>query len=96
MENYLEQLKKFTVSFFRNDSVKIILFGSRAKKEHASTSDIDIGIIPSSNVNSKTITLFREKIENLNIPFKIDVVNFNETSEDFRREALKGAIVWKN
>ena len=95
MNKYLEQLKNLTVSIFKNEPVKIILFGSRARGDCNETSDADIGIIPLSQSCLTGITVLKEKIEELNIPFKVDVVNLKETSDDFYDEAVKGAVVWK-
>lgn len=35
-------------------------------------------------------------IEDSNIPYKVEVVNFSEVSEGFKKSALKEAIVWKD
>ena len=95
MNTYLEQLKNLSLLIFKNEPAKIVLFGSRAREDHQPTSDVDIGIIPRQNSCSKSITLLKEKIEESNIPFKVDVVNLKETSEDFYNEVIKEAVVWK-
>ena len=95
MNPYLLQLKNLTLNIFQNEPVRIILFGSRARGDNTPNSDVDIGIIPLAQINSKFITLFREKVENLNIPFKVDIVNLNETSDEFRNQALSGAVMWR-
>jgi len=35
-------------------------------------------------------------VENLNIPYKVEIVDFSEVSESFRKESLKDAMVWKD
>ena len=55
---------------------------------------VKIGVKGQFNGNS--LTLLREFIENSNIPFKIDIVNFSSTSEQFKREALKDVVIWKD
>ena len=95
MNQYLEQLRNLSLLIFKNEPVKIILFGSRARGDNQLTSDADIGIIPQEGSCAKEVTLLREKIEQSNIPFKVDVVNLKETSEDFYNEAVKEAVVWK-
>lgn len=94
--DYILEIKQTVTGFFKDDDVRIILFGSRARNDNCRTSDVDIGIISPGKVDIKKITLLREKIDNLNIPFKIEIVNFSEVSEDFKEEALKGSVVWKN
>lgn len=93
---HLETLKKIVLEMLGEEKIKIILFGSRARKDNYPGSDIDIGLIPSGKIDTTKITLLKDKIENMNIPFKVDIVNFSETSQDFQQEALKEAIIWKD
>lgn len=97
MENkYLTQLREIVTDFFKNDKIKIILFGSRAREENQTSSDVDIGILPSANFDTRKIPLLEEKMEEFNIPFKVEIINLLETSSELRQEALKDAVVWKD
>lgn len=96
MDEYLEKVKRATLELFGAEKVKIVLFGSRARKNNHATSDIDIGLIPLDKLNKRKKVALEEKIEELNIPYKIEIVDFSETSDNFRQEAMKGAIVWKD
>ncbi|MCG2713033.1 MAG: nucleotidyltransferase domain-containing protein [Candidatus Omnitrophica bacterium] len=95
---YITRLKKAVVSYFKEDNVKIILFGSRARGQEYRSSDVDIGIIPfgDTEIENVKITYLKEEIENLNIPYKAEIVNFSEVSADFKKEALKEVIIWKD
>lgn len=93
---YLEKLKRLTLSALKGEKVKIILFGSRARLDNCLTSDVDIGLIPSGRLNKKKVIFLKERIENLNIPYKVEVVDFSAVSSDFKKEAMKGAIIWKD
>lgn len=96
MENkYILELKRVALDFFKNDEVRIILFGSRARQDNYPSSDVDIGLIPYGKFEEKKIALFREKLENLNIPYKVDVVNFSEVPQKLRKEGLREAVIWK-
>lgn len=90
------RLKQVVLDFFKADAVKVFLFGSRGRKDNHASSDVDIGILPLGDFAAEKLTLLREKIEALNIPYKVEIVNFLEVSEEFRREALKEAVVWKD
>ena len=92
---YLEELKNLVLEILKDEKVKIILFGSRARSDNNVVSDVDIGLMPYGKIDKKKVILLKEKIEDLNIPYKVELVNFLEVSEDFRKEAAKGAIVWK-
>ncbi len=97
MENkHLVQLREVVTDFFKDDEVKIILFGSRARGESSYFSDVDIGVLPSSNFDTKKIPLLEEKMGEFNIPFKVEIINLLETSSELRQQALKDAVVWKN
>jgi len=97
LENkYLAKLKSLVVSSLKEERIKIVLFGSRARKDNDTASDVDIGLIPYGKVDKRKVVLLKEKIEDLNIPYKIEIVDFSETSPDFIKDAMKGAIVWKD
>ena len=97
MENkYIAELKKIILDDLQNENVKIILYGSRARGDNHYTADVDIGFIPREKFNTIKITLLREKLENSNIPYKVDIVNLNTVSADFKNEIMKDAIVWKD
>lgn len=97
MENkYLIELKNEALRILQNEKVKIVLFGSRAGNNYNRYSDVDIGVIPYGEFDRGKITFLKEKTEEINIPYKVDIVNFEEVSEAFKKEALKEAIVWKD
>lgn len=93
---YLTELKQQVLETLKDQRIKIILFGSRARKDFNASSDVDIGLIPYGKINKDKITYLRDTVEQMNIPYKVEIVNFEEVSEDFKREALKEAIVWKS
>lgn len=97
MDNeFVERLKECVLESLKGEDLKIILFGSRARKDNIACSDMDIGIIPKGEFDRRKLVLLREGIEELNIPYKVDIVDFSSVSEIFRREALKGAEIWKD
>ncbi len=93
--DYLAELKRTVLAMFVGQPAKVFLFGSRARGTHFPRSDVDIGILLSDPSASTRITLLREQIENLNIPYKVDVVNFAEVSPAFRENAIRSAEVWQ-
>lgn len=92
----MNQLQQLVLKFFDKENVKIFIFGSRANNKESVQSDIDLGIIPRDNFNYDKLVLFKEALEDINIPYKVDVVDFNNVSNDFKKEAMKDIIVWKN
>ncbi len=97
MDNeFVERLKECVLESLRDEDLKIILFGSRARRDNITCSDVDIGIIPKGEFDRRKLVLLREDLEDLNIPYKVDIVDFSSVSEVFKREALKEAEIWKD
>ena len=92
----IHNLKEHILEFLGRENIKIVVFGSRARGDNITFSDVDIGIIPKGEFNRNSLTLLREFIENSNIPYKVDIVDLSSTSEQFMREALKDAEIWKD
>lgn len=67
---------------------KALIFGSRARGDYKTTSDIDIAIF-SKNITSTRLNLLRNEFEELDIIYTIDVVEFYKTS----KEELKNNII---
>jgi len=70
--------------------------GRGQRGDYAKTSDIDIGILPGDKMNRKELILLREKLENTNIPYKVDVVDLSQSSKKFTKKALQEGILWKS
>ena len=92
----IRDLKSLIIEFFKEENVIVILFGSRARGDYSRVSDIDIGILPKNRFDRKKLVLLKEKIDNLNFPYTVDVVDLSKVSEAFREKALREGIVWKN
>ena len=96
MNNYMKDLQNIVLKALAGEKVRIFLFGSRARGTRHPGSDVDIGFIPQHPVNPARISALRARIEDSNTPYKVDIVNLLDVSQDFRQNALKDAIVWKN
>lgn len=92
----LDMIKSLIMETFRDTDIRIMLFGSRARGDFDRRSDIDIGIMPGKNYDSKKLIILREKIENMNIPYKVDIVDISKVSEIFRKKSMKEGEIWKS
>jgi predicted nucleotidyltransferase len=92
----IRDLKSLVIELFKEENVILILFGSRARGDYNRVSDIDIGILPDKNLDRKKLILLKEKIDNLNFPYTVDVVDLSKVSEAFRERVLRDGIIWKN
>jgi hypothetical protein len=85
----LEVLKKNL-----NSQAKVYLFGSSVKGDYKKFSDIDIAI---ENGDKEAITNIIYQIENLNIPYKVEIIDLSKVSKEFKKEILKtGVLIWKS
>lgn len=91
---YLEKLFEVIIKEF--PSAKIFLFGSRARNLNLKTVDIDIGIEESHKIDLIKLERVKENIDNLNIPYKVDLVDFKRVSKRFYKIAKKEIVQWKN
>lgn len=82
---------KETVSKYLPKGYQVFVFGSRAKGQARRWSDVDVGILGGERVPLSALGLINEELENSDIPFKVDVVDFSRVSKGFREEALKEA-----
>lgn len=92
----IQDLKSLVIETFKEENVIVILFGSRARGDYSRVSDIDIGILPETRLDKKKLVLFKEKIDDLNIPYNVDVVDLSKVTKAFREKALRDGVIWKN
>jgi predicted nucleotidyltransferase len=92
----LDLIKNLILDTFREDDIKIMLFGSRARGDFDRRSDIDIGIIPGKRYDRMKLILLKDKLEDMNIPYKVEVVDMSRVSKIFRTKAFKEGEIWKN
>lgn len=80
-------------SYFGND-VEIFLFGSWAKGKAKPNSDIDfaVRVISKEKNKDKKFLRIREDLEGLRTLRKIDIVNLEYTSPEFRKHIFKYAV----
>ncbi len=91
--SHKEQIIKVIEIFF--PEAKVYLFGSRARGDNSETSDIDIAIDAKNPLSMTQKGQIVSMIDALNIPQKIDVVDFNRIPNALKENIMKEGIVWK-
>lgn len=74
------------------DNYKLFLFWSRAKWKFKKNSDYDIWIIWNKKIDFIKILELKSKLNEL--PFLIDIIDFNDVDENFKKVALKNIKLW--
>jgi predicted nucleotidyltransferase len=93
---YLNLLRQIIFRIFRPYPCKIFLFGSRAEGIFQRGSDYDIGITGlDEKLFSRLKNILLDETDESLIPYRVDMVNFDKVPEDFRNQALKKAVIWK-
>ena len=82
-------IKQVLDTHLANASYHAFVFGSQANKLSLSRSDIDIGIVADEGITSWQLSKIITDIELLPMLYKIDLVNFEETDEQFKSVALQ-------
>lgn len=95
INQYVERIKNCVIRHLAKENVAVAFFGSAAVGDDTYTSDVDIAVIPKGEWNRWKLSLLREDLDNLNVPYTVDVVDFSTVSESFRATALLKAIWWK-
>ena len=69
-------------------------FGSRVKQTAKSSSDLDLVIISDKRIPSKTMTLLTLNLEESDLPFKVDILDWCQISDEFKKVIQNQYIVF--
>ena len=83
--DYLELVKTILREHLP-ESAKVYAFGSRAKGTAKSFSDLDLAVDANSKkLPAKVMTDLRSDFEESALPYKIDIIDFNDISPEFKK-----------
>ena len=60
-------------------------FGSRVNGPAKSYSDLDLAVVAPAKLNPDTLRQLKEAFEESDLPFRVDVLDWNETSSEFQK-----------
>lgn len=89
----LRFIKQTLRAHLPDPSYRLFLFGSRATGTARRFSDVDVGIEGPKPVSPTALMNIQEALEESDIPYKVDVVDFAQTSDRFRALAKKYALL---
>ena len=89
-EKYLEKIKDIINNNLDNTNLKIFIFGSSLEKKHFG--DLDLGII--GEIKDNKIPDLKEKFKESDLPYFVDVVDFNKVSKEFKDNVFNNKILW--
>ncbi|NWF67162.1 MAG: nucleotidyltransferase domain-containing protein [Campylobacterales bacterium] len=83
-----ELIKKIKDTLKQNSKVQsVILFGSRAKGVAKNGSDIDLAIV-GDGIDFKDLCKMGAKLDELDLPYKIDIINYNSIANEELKEHI--------
>ena len=70
------------------------LFGSRARGDAGSRSDIDLVTVSAKPLSADLLARIREALEDAPIPFRADVVDYRSVAPELRQAIDREGIAW--
>lgn len=83
-----KEIRKILQKFIDFKKSKVFIFGSRAKGKARRFSDYDIGIIGQKPLDFNKIAIIKGELEESDLPYRVDVVDFSTVSKNFKNIAL--------
>lgn len=78
----------------RAKSIRLRLFGSRARGDAGSRSDIDLAVIADDKIPPHLLSRSREQLEEAPVPFRVDLVEYRSASPTLRQAIDREGIEW--
>lgn len=91
---YISIAKNIILKYVPKNDFAVFLFGSRAIGKENRTSDIDVGVLGKNTFPILIKSDLLDELEESIIPYKVDIVDFKNVSEDFKKIALQHIQVW--
>ena len=90
LEKTEQEIKNIIFQFLNSKEYQVFIFGSRALGGAKKYSDYDIGIWRKDkrSLSSRNKILIEHALEESNLPYKVDIVDFSLVSSGFRKVAL--------
>lgn len=82
--------RKMVVDILKVYPFRAFVFGSRAKNAAKEFSDLDLCI--KEPISKDTLRELQRKLEDSNLPYKVDVILWSEISSEFRAQIEKDLI----
>jgi predicted nucleotidyltransferase len=92
--DYIDICKSLVLNNLDKQEYAVFLFGSRVNEKHAVKADIDIGILGTQTLPENKKNHLLELIEEADIPYNVDIIDFAAVDDSFRKAALKTIHIW--
>jgi len=79
---HLETIKRILAEYVGDCEVRA--FGSRVTGTAKDHSDLDVAVVAGNKIKRRAKMLLREAFEESDLPFRVDVIDYNAVSDEFR------------
>jgi predicted nucleotidyltransferase len=79
---HLETIRRILAEYVGDCEVRA--FGSRVCGTAKNHSDLDVAVVGTKKMNQRAKMLLREAFEESDLPFRVDVIDYNTVSDEFR------------
>jgi hypothetical protein len=95
-EEKLQQVKDILLKTFAEEIVRIILIDLKKRGYSKNSTEIAIGFLPRSQCDRKKLIDSMKKIEEINFPYTVDLIDLSGVSESLRAHLLENGEIWKD
>jgi hypothetical protein len=95
-EEQLQQIKAILLETFTGENVRIILLDLGKRGYSHNSMEVAIGLLPRSRCDRKKLIASMEKIEEIDFPYTVDLIDLSRVSEGLRTHLLEGGKLWKD
>jgi predicted nucleotidyltransferase len=92
LKESLEFIRHTIRKYLPEKDYEVFIYGSRADGTAEKWSDVDVGIWGKEKIPSKKLALIKDEVEESNIPYLVDIVDFTRVADKFKRVALSKII----
>lgn len=92
MDQDIKTIKQTIFKYLDPKSVKAFIFGSRATNTAKKFSDYDVGLISPQPIKPELFYSIIDDLDNSDMLARVDLVDFQQVSEDFKKVALTKVI----
>jgi predicted nucleotidyltransferase len=92
----LEEVRRLVLEVIGTKRAAVYLFGSWARGQATRLSDIDVAIDPYTTLPRGTLSRLRERLEESQVPYHVDVVDLTRATPEFRRRVLAEGVLWSD
>ena len=78
---------KIVLNIIKNyaENCEVLVFGSRLKGTNKPFSDLDLAFICKEKLDLKKISRLNLKFEESDLPYRVDIVDYNRASAEFKK-----------